>query len=204
MGAEDLAILHLSAPERVPAVKSATGDFPRMRRDRELAGESLAIFSGDDEVTLRMMTDPLIRACGVISVMSNLVPGAVAELCRAQRSGEHALAERLHARLSPLFSLVGCQAHAERRLPGGKTLPVIDRFRNPVPVKTMMAGLGMIGPMLRRPLGKMTQPAVAACREALRTVYAGAPELLEPLEVAFNVSVPARLDDDAVWASLSR
>mgnify|MGYP002038548121 CR=1 FL=1 len=52
LGAEDLAMLHLNDPARVPAVKQATGDLDRMRYDRTLCGEGLAIMSGDDDLTL--------------------------------------------------------------------------------------------------------------------------------------------------------
>lgn len=84
LGAEDLAMLHLSAPDRVPAVKQATGDLDRMRRDRELAGPGLAIMSGDDDMTLPMMNDPAISASGVISVMGNLVPKALSDMVAAR------------------------------------------------------------------------------------------------------------------------
>jgi len=75
LSAADLAILHLNDPKRVPAVKQATGDLDRMRLDRQLAGPALSILSGDDELTLTMMRDDDIRACGVISVLSNIAPG---------------------------------------------------------------------------------------------------------------------------------
>ena len=75
---------------------------------------------------------------------------------------------------------------------------------NPVPVKTMMAGLGMPVGQCRRPLGKMTRAGVAQCREALREVYRAAPGLLTPINEAFGVNVERRLNDDAVWAGLGR
>jgi 4-hydroxy-tetrahydrodipicolinate synthase len=200
LSAEDLALLHLTHPERVPAVKEATGDLDRMRQDRELAGPGLAILSGDDDLTLPMMSDPRIGAAGVISVMGNLVPGALARMVAAAASGDTARATELVGAVGPLLKLVGVTAPGERVLPDGRKLAVHDKFRNPVPLKTMMAGLGMIGPRCRRPLGRMTPPAVATCRDALRAVWHHAPDVLRPIEDAFAVRIEQRLSDDAFWA----
>lgn len=203
LNAEDLAILYAEKPKRFPAVKQATGDLARMRQDRALCGENFAILSGDDDMTLQMMEDAGIRAAGVISVMSNVVPGPLSNMVKAFRSGDAAGAKALAANLDPLFKLVGCKVPGSRQI-GGKTVEVEDRFKNPVPVKTMMAGLGIpVGPC-RRPLGKMTKPAVEKCRQALQQVYAAAPELLKPINDAFGVNVEKRLGDDSVWTALAR
>lgn len=204
LASADLALLHLQEPARVPAVKSATGDLEHMRQDRALAGPTLAILSGDDELTLPMMRDPSIAASGVISVMSNLAPRAVAELCRAQASGDSARAGELASQLAPLFEQCTCKVSNTRSLPGGRSVTVQDRFRNPVPIKTMMAGLGMLGRTLRAPLGLMTAPAVQKCRDALTRVHAESPALLAPVEAVFGVSVSQRLADDGVWSALVR
>ncbi|MFO0693437.1 MAG: 4-hydroxy-tetrahydrodipicolinate synthase [Polyangiales bacterium] len=204
LSAEDLAILHLQDPARVSSVKEATGDLERMRRDRELAGAGLAILSGDDDMTLAMMRDGVIRSTGVISVMTNIAPGAITKMVVAQAAGDSATADAIATKLAPLFRLVTVMAKANRVLPDGRTIEVVDKFRNPVPVKTMMAGLGMLGPTMRAPLGKMTRSAVDACRSALREVQANAPELLSPIDEAFGVSVAKRLADDAIWSALAR
>ncbi|MEC7524661.1 MAG: 4-hydroxy-tetrahydrodipicolinate synthase [Myxococcota bacterium] len=199
LGAEDLAMLHQSAPERVPAVKQATGDLDRMRRDRELAGPGLAIMSGDDDMTLHMMNDPAIAASGVISVMGNLVPKALSEMVAARADGDVARAGEIAAQIGPLLKCVGVKAHAVRELPDGRKLQVVDGFRNPLPLKTMMAGLGVIGRYGRRPLGQMSAPAVEVVRGAVRAVWEAAPEWLRPIEDAFDVRIAKRLEDDAAW-----
>lgn len=204
LSAEDLAMLHRGAPNRVPAVKEATGDLDRMRRDREVCGPTLAIMSGDDDLTVKMMQDSRIGASGVISVMSNIAPGAVSRMVARQRAGESAKANDLCNALAPLFRLVGCKAKGERQLPGAGLVSVEDRFRNPLPVKTMMAGLGMQVGGCRRPLGLMTRPAIEQCREALRQVHKAAPEILKPINEAFGVNVERRIEDSAAWASLTR
>ena len=201
---EDLAMLHGATPDRVPAVKSASGDMLRFRRERELAGPGLNILSGDDDLTLGMMQDPLIDAAGVISVMSNIAPRAVAEMCAAQREGRTTRAAELAEALAPLFAIGTCSVESVRALPGGRQVNITDRFRNPVPVKTMMAGLGMLSPSFRAPLGKMTASGVERCRRTLREVFTNNPQVLTPIEEAFEVSVAARLGDDGVWSALAR
>lgn len=204
LSAEDLAVMHLSLPKRFPAVKEATGDLTRMRQDRALCGESIAIMSGDDDLTLKMIEDAEIKATGVISVMSNLVPGPLGAMVKAARGGDKATAQKLGEQLDPLFKLVGCKVTSTRALPNGKTINAEDKFRNPVPVKTMMAGLGMpVGPC-RRPLGKMTKAAVDHCRTVLSTLHKNNPELLTPIAKHFGVDVAARLKDDAAWADVVR
>jgi 4-hydroxy-tetrahydrodipicolinate synthase len=204
LSAEDLAILHVGDPARVPAVKQATGDLERMRADRALAGRALAILSGDDDLTIAMMRDEAIAASGVISVMSNIAPAAVAAMTRAAAEGRHDEADRLAKILAPIFRLVTCSTEGSREFPSGARASVVDKFRNPVPAKTMMAGLGMLPIVMRPPLGKMTKSAVATCRDALAQVHRADRSVLSPIEAAFDVSIEDRLRDDAIWSSLVR
>ena len=204
LNAADLALLHSGDQARFPAVKQATGNLERMRQDRALCGDSLAILSGDDDLTLAMMKDPQIRAAGVVSVMSNMVPGALVRMVKAARAGQWGIAEKVAAQLAPLFKLVGCKVPGSRRLSDGRVIEVEDKFRNPVPVKAMMAGLGMQAGPCRAPLGLMTTEAVQTCRTALLNVYESAPETLTPIEAAFDVKIADRLKDDSVWANLAR
>ena len=204
LSAADLAVLHLNHPRRVPTVKEATGDLDRMRLDRKLAGSALSILSGDDDMTLAMMRDPEIRACGAISVMANLVPGALGSMVRAQDADDLEETDRLAEALSPILALVTCQVASVRTLPNGQTVEVTDKFRNPVPLKTMMAGLGMITQAKRAPLGRMSAPAVAHCRDSLRKVHTTDPGILGPIEQAFDVRIDQRLGDDTLWSALAR
>ncbi len=201
---EDLAMLCARYPQRVIGVKEATGDFERMRQTRALVGASCAILSGDDPLTVEMMLDPDIASEGTISVISNLAPAAVAAATRCARARDAREAQALDAKLAPLAALVGFEATSRRELPDGRTFDVVDRFRNPAPIKTMMAGLGMCAYQPRPPLGRMTHAAVARCREALNTVHQKSPEVLAPIESAFDINVRDRLADDAVWTALGR
>ncbi len=79
----------------------------------------------------------------------------------------------------------------------GFTVPC--RFRNPLPIKTLMNGLGMPSGPCRQPLGKMTPKGVEVVRQAARTVYEKNPEFFAPLEEHYNVDVADRIAGDQYW-----
>jgi 4-hydroxy-tetrahydrodipicolinate synthase len=202
MTAEDLAIL-ASERSNVRAVKEATGDLERMARTRELCGPDFEIMSGDDDLTFKMMTDPRIKAAGVISVMSNIAPGAIREMTRRASAGDVKGAEEVRASLDPLFGVVVVKVNSSRTLAHGARVDVSDRFRNPLPVKTMMQALGMPSGPCRRPLGKMSKDGLAVLRSVLNTVWERNPEVLRPAQEFFGVDIGARIGDDAIWNKLA-
>lgn len=200
---EDLAILSKTHPN-VAAVKEATGDLDRMARTRTLTGPQFSILSGDDGITFDMMTRSDIAACGVISVISNVVPRGVESFVRRLLRGELAEAERLRRALSPLFDVVTVTVNNPRTLPDGSTVTVKDRFRNPLAIKTLMAALGMPAGFCRPPLGRMTWSGVQVVREAAQHSYEIEPGLFEPVERAFGVRIAERLHETRFWRPLAR
>jgi 4-hydroxy-tetrahydrodipicolinate synthase len=77
-----------------------------MRRTRQCCGPEYTIFSGDDGLTVEMMTDPSIAAAGAISVVSNIAPKAMSDLVRLLAGNETEAAKTLADALNPLFGLV--------------------------------------------------------------------------------------------------
>jgi 4-hydroxy-tetrahydrodipicolinate synthase len=152
---------------------------------------------------MAMMAREDIRAQGVISVMTNIFPQAITQMVGLAREGDMEQARVLEKKLAPVFGLVGISVSNPRRLPNGQTAQVQDKYRNPLPVKTMMAGLGLPSGPCRRPLGRMCVAGVQKAREALRQIWDEAPELLEPVATFFELDVDQRLRDDTVWQSLS-
>jgi 4-hydroxy-tetrahydrodipicolinate synthase len=199
---EDLALLRGSYPNFV-GVKEATGDFERMRRTRELLGGDFNIISGDDPNTYQMMTDPEIRASGVVSVISNITPGPIEKYARLILAGKTDEAQKIDEALAPLFSVVGVKTTEKVTLPNGTTAEVTYRFPNPVPLKTMMAGLGVQDATCKQPLGKLTKQGVEIVRGALRTVWENTPQMLEPVGRFYGVDVGERISDDKNWKKLS-
>jgi 4-hydroxy-tetrahydrodipicolinate synthase len=123
-------VASLAEHPRIVGIKEATGDLHRASQLRERCGPDFALLSGDDFTVLPFLA---IGGHGVISVVSNVLPGLIAELCRAAREGAWERARQLH----------------ERHLPLTRAL---FRRANPIPVKGAMALLGRCGPELRLPL----------------------------------------------------
>ncbi len=193
---EDLAILHRQFAN-VRTVKEATANIGNMKRTRECCGEDFTILSGDDGMTFTMMTDPAIKASGVISVASNIVPKAVQEMTTLLSEGNQAEAEKLATALEPLFGIVTVKTQEDTPL--GQ---VGCRARNPLGTKTLMAVLGMPCGPCRQPLGKMTRKGLEVVLKAGRTVWKNNPEIMQPLADFFNVDIETRLNDASSWAGL--
>lgn len=199
---EDLAILAAKRPN-INTVKEATGDLARMACTRELVGDEFSIMSGDDDITYKMMSDAGIRANGVISVASNVVPAGIAKMVELARKGDFEGAAKMNEALAPLLGIVTVKIDNERTLHNGKVVKVNDRYRNPLAFKTLMAGLGMPSGSCRKPLGKMTMLGVDVVRSAARKVWQNNPELLQPINDFYGVDVEARLADDSIWQALA-
>jgi len=190
---EDLAILHRHCPN-VQAVKEATGNLERMAKTRTLLGDEFDILSGDDDLTFDMMTRPDIRAQGVVSVVSNVVPAAVGEMVSALSAGDVSRGKQLYEALTPLFKIVTVKTEEEYE---GFTVPC--KFRNPSAIKTLMNGLGLPAGPCRPPLGTMTPRGAAIVRLAVRTVYEQNREILAPLQEHYGIDLETRIYRDEYW-----
>jgi len=190
---EDLAILHRNH-KNVRAVKEATGDLERMAKTRRLLGDAFDILSGDDDMTFAMMTREDIKAQGVVSVIANVVPGALTEMTAALNRGDMARGKELAQALDPLFKIVTVKTMEEYE---GFQVPC--KFRNPSAIKTLMRGLGMPAGPCRPPLGRMTPQGIAVVRDAVRTVYEQSKEVLFPIQDFYQVDLEERIYQDEHW-----
>ena len=132
----------LSRHPNVVAIKEATGSMDSASEIRQRCG--ITVLSGDDSLTPSFAA---VGAAGVVSVVSNLVPGRVAELCRLLAANDFRAALELHMALLPL----------------SKGLLSIDV--NPVPVKCALASLGLDSGAVRLPLAAANAAAAARIRE---------------------------------------
>jgi 4-hydroxy-tetrahydrodipicolinate synthase len=193
MEVEDLAILHRKF-KNVRSVKEATGDLARMARTRILLGEDFDILSGDDDITYEMMTRQDIRSSGVVSVIANIVPGPIGEMVKAISNGNMEKANRWKEALDPLFKLVTVNT-----VESYEGFEVPCKFRNPVPIKTIMKGLGLPSGPCRPPLGRMTPKGLEVVRRALREVHEKNREVFRPLEDFYKVKTEDRISNDKYW-----
>jgi 4-hydroxy-tetrahydrodipicolinate synthase len=128
----------------IVGVKEASGSLDQVSRIVELAGDRITVLSGDDSLTLPMMS---VGGRGVISVISNLVPAKQIALVRAALAGDFATARALHFELLPLLRVLSVET-------------------NPIPVKAAMALTGRCDAEVRMPL----TPLTAANQKTLETV----------------------------------
>ncbi len=122
-------LAELAGHARIIGVKEARADAERMAALLSLRDGSFSVLSGDDPTACRAM---LAGADGVISVASNVLPGAFRRMCDHARAGKQAEAEALDARMRTAYELLGIES-------------------NPIPVKAVLAHMG-IGHGLRLPL----------------------------------------------------
>ncbi len=193
---EDLALLSQEF-DNVNTVKEATANLDNMKKTRKCCGPNFTILSGDDGMTFEMMQSPEIKAAGVISVASNVVPGPVTEMVALLEQGETEKAQNLLKALEPLFKLV--TVTTMETTPFGE---VSCRARNPLAYKTLMSVLGMPAGGCRQPLGKMTLNGLNAVLAAARKVQTSNPELFQPIADFFNVDIGERLENPASWEGL--
>lgn len=186
---EDLALL-FNDFKNVDTVKEATGNVENMKRTRTCCGKEFTILSGDDGLTFPMMTDTDIEAAGVISVLSNIVPGPVCQMVQNINQGNLDKAKKLADALDPLFGLVTVKTM--ENTPYGE---VVCRARNPLGIKSLMNVLGVPSGICRQPLGKMSRSGLTKVVDTAKNSHADHPELLMPLAEFFNVDIDERLND---------
>lgn len=131
--------------KNIVAVKEASGSLDQMSRIKALAPKSFSLISGDDSLTLPVLS---IGGIGIISVVANIVPQDVANLVEAFSKGEIQKAQSLHFKLLPLIKAVFLET-------------------NPIPVKTAMGLLGMCEPDLRLPMSPLSADNLAKLKKAL-------------------------------------
>ncbi|WP_027357908.1 4-hydroxy-tetrahydrodipicolinate synthase [Desulforegula conservatrix] len=196
---EDLAIAYRNCPN-VKVVKEATGNLDNMRKTRKCCGDDFLIFSGDDGLTFEMMTDPQIKASGIISVASNIVPGPITRMTELLAEGTDTAkneAEKIMNSVMPLFDIV--TVVTKENTPFGE---VTCRARNPLGLKTLMNILGMPSGPCRQPLGKMTKQGIDKLINIAKKVQTENPAVLKPVAEFFNTDISARLNDDSIIKAL--
>ena len=145
MEPEIIAKLHKDC-KNIIGVKEASGDVEQMARIKILCGEKFDLISGDDSLTLPVLS---IGGVGVISVVANIVPRDVANLIEEFNRGNIKKARQIHFRLLPLVKAMFIET-------------------NPIPVKTSMGILKMCSPDLRLPMCSMEEQNLKKLKKALR------------------------------------
>ncbi|TGL59254.1 4-hydroxy-tetrahydrodipicolinate synthase [Leptospira sarikeiensis] len=122
--------LRLSEHPKIRSMKEATGDLGQMSKLISLVGDKMTVLSGDDNLTLPLLS---LGGKGVVSVISNLFPESLVKLVESFQKGEIATAQKIHYDFIELFALAFIET-------------------NPIPIKAAMSWNGHCSAEIRLPM----------------------------------------------------
>ncbi len=131
---ETIAYLAMNV-ENIVAVKEASGNISQVAKIAQLCGDSLDIYSGNDDQIVPLLS---LGGKGVISVLSNIAPRQTHEIVAKFMEGDVAESRRLQLEAIPLIDQLFCEV-------------------NPIPVKAALNLLGWEAGPLRMPLSEMEE-----------------------------------------------
>lgn len=137
-------VVKLSKISNIVAIKEASGSMDQVSELRRSLPDSFAIYSGDDSLTLPILT---LGGKGVVSVVSHLVGERIQEMINAFTSGNTLLATQIHLELFPVFKGIFITT-------------------NPVPIKAALNLQGLQVGIPRLPLVEAT----AAEKESIKSL----------------------------------
>ncbi|MDP2877533.1 MAG: 4-hydroxy-tetrahydrodipicolinate synthase [Holophaga sp.] len=115
---------------QVVAVKESSGNLAQIGEIARTLPVGKALLSGDDNLALPSIA---LGACGLVSVLGNVVPHQTKTLVDLALAGRRTDAAALHARLLPLMDALFLES-------------------NPIPLKAALQKIGICGDALRLPL----------------------------------------------------
>ncbi|NLF35226.1 MAG: 4-hydroxy-tetrahydrodipicolinate synthase [Clostridiales bacterium] len=138
----------LSRNPKINGVKEASGNFSLLAHTRHLCGDDFYIWSGNDDQVVPMMA---LGAKGVISVTSNLLPDIMVKMSHLCLEGDFASAAKLQLDYMELIDALFIEV-------------------NPIPIKTALNLVGLMGGGLRLPLCDMSEGNLAVLKAAMGRV----------------------------------
>ncbi|MBQ7704786.1 MAG: 4-hydroxy-tetrahydrodipicolinate synthase [Selenomonadaceae bacterium] len=135
----------LAKHKNIVAAKEANGDLSAIVKTRRLCGDDLAIYSGNDDQIVPILS---VGGKGVISVLSNVAPKDTHLICQLYFEGKVEAAAKLQIDYSDLIDALFCEV-------------------NPIPVKAAMKILGWNVGNVRMPLSEIEPQHLDLVRAAL-------------------------------------
>ena len=127
-------LLEVSKFKNVKAIKEASGDISQIAKYKALCGDSIDIYSGNDDQVIPILS---LGGLGVISVAANIIPSEMHDMCSLYLNGMQQDALKLQLDYLSLINTLFIET-------------------NPIPVKTAMNLMGLQVGDLRLPLCSMT------------------------------------------------
>ena len=141
---EPETIIRLATIPNIGIVKEASGSMDQA--SVIIGNTDLTVLSGDDSLALPLMA---LGARGVVSVVGNVIPHDIIEMCRAVERSDWEAARTMHHKT---FTL--CR-------------DMLSLSTNPIPVKAAMKMLGRDSGELRLPMTPLTEAEEAKLRASL-------------------------------------
>jgi 4-hydroxy-tetrahydrodipicolinate synthase len=139
-------VARLAGIKNIVGIKEASGSMDQVSEIKQKTPKDFLIYSGDDDKTLEVMKR---GGHGVISVASHIAGKEIKKMCEAYLSGRADEAEKINARLAPLFK-------------------VLFITSNPTPVKAALSMIGQPVGGLRLPLIEANESEKAQIRKVLK------------------------------------
>lgn len=139
-------VARLAEIDSITAIKEASGDLNQVSEIKRLTGDDFQILSGDDSLTLPILS---VGGEGIVSVASHLVGRQMKEMVNLYLAGQVREAASIHRMLLPLF----------------RTLFITS---NPVPVKTALNLVGLNVGGVRQPLWEMEAKELDVLKSELK------------------------------------
>ena len=136
----------LAKHPNIAAVKEASGDLSAILKIRAACGDDLAIYSGNDDQIVPILS---IGGKGVISVLSNVAPKVTHDICQLYFEGKVKESADLQIGWLDLISELFSEVY-------------------PIPVKTAMRLMGYAAGPLRLPLCEMEENHLAALQAVMK------------------------------------
>lgn len=124
----------LAEIDNIVAIKEASGNISQIAELARLCGDKIDIYSGNDDQIVPLLS---LGGKGVISVLSNLLPGETNAICQKFFDGDIKGAREMQLHYIPLINALFSEV-------------------NPIPAKAAMAAMGYGENTLRLPLTPMS------------------------------------------------
>ncbi|ERI89589.1 dihydrodipicolinate synthase [Clostridiales bacterium oral taxon 876 str. F0540] len=146
MNIEPKTLLALCEFKNIVAIKEASGNISQIAKMKALCGDRIDIYSGNDDQTIAILS---VGGIGVISVLANVIPKDMHNMCKLYFEGNHDEALKLQLNSLALNDALFIET-------------------NPIPVKTAMNLMNMNVGNLRLPLCDMNEGNLEVLKRELK------------------------------------
>ena len=138
----------LAEIDNIVGVKEASGNISQMASVVHQVPQSFNVLSGDDSITIPLIA---LGGRGIVSVVSNQIPGEMTRLAQLAMAGDFAGARAIQRQWLPLMEVNFVES-------------------NPIPVKAAMAMMGLCEPVWRLPMTAPSAQSHARIESVLKSV----------------------------------